>query len=502
MNKVDLEMEQFMKLAARDCHKYKRDSIEWSPYTKIWWRRRWLFQQVHWFMEGKTRDPRNLFQDCRTKGIKDPRLLSQDELTAEFYMCRHNLEILARNGQYFCLRFLKDLIAAARRSGNVSRATKVNGIIQKEAACKQWRRINRSTGKARGALTVRVKVPAAGGAVKEHTKAHGVFSEVSSVFMERFQSALIAQCHCGTFFKDIGHLADGPVAQQILEGTYEYPPDLDLATRLLFEEATATYAALSPSEIATYVTPEDFQQFWQHARESTGTSYSGLHFGHYIAASFCPGLLLLHAAKLTICARNNVSLARWGMGLTVLLEKILGNIFVHKLRVICLLEAGFNWWNKLIFAKQMMQQALAAGSIPQERYAKKHSHCNYAVLTKQFFCDSSWVLYYPAGLGECDFGDCYDCAAHPPTSLALRSWGILMPAVRLLLLTMQTMQYVLKTGFGKSSNSFGGTAASPLTGLGQGSGASPPAFMALSALIVNAYRQMGQGARITSLYAA
>jgi hypothetical protein len=128
--------------------------------------------------------------------------------------------------------------------------------------------------------------------------------------------------------------------------------------------------ALSPTAIATYITPEDFQYFWQTARERTGSSYSGLHFGHYKAASFCPNLSLLHAEKLSICARNGVALARWGKGLTVLLEKILGNVFVHKLRAICLLEADFNWWNKLIFAKQMMKQAVQEGSIPQECFAK------------------------------------------------------------------------------------------------------------------------------------
>jgi hypothetical protein len=62
------------------------------------------------------------------------------------------------------------------------------------------------------------------------------------------------------------------------------------------------------------------------------------------------------------------------------------------------------------------------------------------------------------------------------------------------------MQYVLKTGFGESTDSYGGTALSPLTGLGQGSGASPPAFMDLSLLIVNAYHLMGNGACIKSSY--
>ncbi len=161
-----------------------------------------------------------------------------------------------------------------------------------------------------------------------------MFEAVTPTLLEWFQLALVAQCHQGTFFEDVGHLADGPVAQQILDGTYVYPPDLDPATRLLFEEASATYAALSSTMIATYVTPKDFQHFWQTAREQMGLAYSRLHFGHNIAASYCSDLSLLHAAKLLICARNGVPLARWGKGLTVLLEKIMRNVFVHKLQAI------------------------------------------------------------------------------------------------------------------------------------------------------------------------
>ena len=59
------------------------------------------------------------------------------------------------------------------------------------------------------------------------------------------------------------------------------------------------------------------------------------------------------------------------------------------------------------------------------------------------------------------------------------------------------MQYFLKTGFGKSSKSYSGTSDSPNSGLGQGSGASFPGFLALSLLIVNAYRRQGHGAKIT-----
>ena len=500
MNKLDLELEQYMKAAEKDCHKYKRTNIEWSPYAGVWLVRRWLLVRIQRYLSGRIKDPRNLFRDCKRSGVKDPRCISDDELRVEFFVCKQNLEHLSKHGPHYRRQFLKRLVSTANAAGDVGRVSKITGILHREASRKRWKRVNRSTKKPRGGLTIAVKVPKPDGGADEYNTKEGVFTAVSKTLNERFQSALVAQCHRGSFFEDIGHLADGPVAQQILEGTYVYPVDLDPPTRLLFEEATATYATLSPDQVATYVTAEDFQHFWQFAKERTGSSYSGLHFGHYIAASYCPTLAALHAAKLSICARNGVALDRWGRGLTVLLEKIIGNVFVHKLRAICLLEADFNWWNKLVFAKRMMQQAIREGSIPQECFAKKYSHCNHAVLTKQFFCDSSRSLHHPAGLGECDFGDCYDRAAHPPTSIALQSWGIPQTAIRVLLSSMQTMQYVLKTGFGESEESFGGTLTNPNSGLGQGSGASPPAFMALSSLIVNAYRRMGHGAKISSSY--
>ncbi len=106
-----------------------------------------------------------------------------------------------------------------------------------------------------------VKVPTTNGGFEEFKTQDRVFRAVSATLEERFQSTLVAHCHQGTFFEDVGHLADSPAAQQILEGTYEYPPDLDQATRLLCKEAAYTNEALSPTEVATYVTAEDFQHY-------------------------------------------------------------------------------------------------------------------------------------------------------------------------------------------------------------------------------------------------
>ena len=65
------------------------------------------------------------------------------------------------------------------------------------------------------------------------------------------------------------------------------------------------------------------------------------------------------------------------------------------------------------------------------------------------------------------------------------------------------MQFCVRTGFGESDRFYGGSEENPLAGYGQGNGAAPPAFSALSALIVNAYKRMGNnGAKLTSSYTA
>ena len=78
---------------------------------------------------------------------------------------------------------------------------------------------------------------------------------------------------------------------------------------------------------------------------------------------------------------------RWGLALTVLLEKQFGNIYLEKMRAICLLKADFNWLNKLIFAKCMMDQAYDNGMVPVEQFAHCGTQASSGVLCKVLFCD-------------------------------------------------------------------------------------------------------------------
>jgi hypothetical protein len=58
-------------------------------------------------------------------------------------------------------------------------------------------------------------------------------------------------------------MGDTECSQQILDGTYEYPPDTDIWTKKILQEAHHTFMQMPGIEISTSVTTEDFQYYWQ-----------------------------------------------------------------------------------------------------------------------------------------------------------------------------------------------------------------------------------------------
>jgi hypothetical protein len=206
--------------------------------------------------------PPQPFFECRNCGVKDPWQITPDKLKTEFFVCKHNINLLQANSPHLQLKFLKNLVTKAKTRGDITRASKVTGIIQKEASRKQWRQINWSTRKAHGSLMVAVKVSTVDGGQQIQDQGRRVQSG------HPHTPRMVPVSAGGTMpprdlFQGCRPSGRWTRGSTILDSTYVYPPDLDPATRLLFEEALATYAALSPTTIATYVTPEDFQHSWQ-----------------------------------------------------------------------------------------------------------------------------------------------------------------------------------------------------------------------------------------------
>jgi hypothetical protein len=158
------------------------------------------------------------------------------------------------------------------------------------------------------------------------------------------------------------------------------------------------------------------------------------------------------------------------------------------MRAICLLEADYNWLNKYVFAKQMIDKALLEGIIHVEQFAKRGSQASHGVLASGLFCDVACALHKTSVIESMDLANCYDAVAHPIAIITLQSFKVREVMVAMMLYVLETMQWFLKTAFGQSEQSFGGTKLDPLMGLGQGNGTAVPGFLAMSTLMINVYR--------------
>jgi hypothetical protein len=74
---------------------------------------------------------------------------------------------------------------------------------------------------------------------------------------------------------NFGFLANTVLADQVLQGSYIYPENMDTHTKLLLQEARHIFHRLLKEEVVDVVLTTDFQSYWQHINEDIQSSKSG-----------------------------------------------------------------------------------------------------------------------------------------------------------------------------------------------------------------------------------
>jgi len=124
---------------------------------------------------------------------------------------------------------------------------------------------------------------------------------------------------------------------------------------------------------------------WRRVQETMGSLASGIHFGHYIASTFNPEILVLNAALANILLRMGFSYARWKKGINVTIEKTMGNYNIKKLRIILLFKADFDANNKWI-GRAVMYKAEQAHLLVEEQFGSHKFNRQFTnVLTNSSF---------------------------------------------------------------------------------------------------------------------
>jgi len=499
VNKLDKLSKDLMINAEKKCRRIKSGRIPFSPEASLWIRRTQVYRSLLRYHRGLIRNRGNLKRAARRCGIMNCLSLSAEETLARLKVCINQCDYYRSHGKYYRRKHLRKCLQTAREMDDDSREREILAIIKREGDRSFWRRVNYSMGKARGGSVRRVLVesPDQEGVLTEYTTAEAVQDAIfSNIHQKRFYLAENAPICSGGLRRKFGYNAVTRTAQRILNGTYAYPPDFDQATREICEECAKIRAMIPQDSMNTIITKEDWCKQWRGKRESTSSSASGLHFGHYIAGTSSDHISHFHALKATMILKRGVVLERWAQGLSVMLEKMFGCALITKLRSILLMEADFNATNKIIYGQRMLQQARRHNLIPEEIYSERNRLADDGTLAKVLFLDIVRQTRKSAGISSVDADNCYDRIAHPVASMVFQALGVPREAASSMLSTIQDMRFYLRTGFGDSQAFVSSTRDRKTQGMCQGNGASPAGWTVTNITMIEAHKRKGHGVHL------
>ncbi len=196
---------------------------------------------------------------ARRQQIQKPFQISMAELKARLEVCEEQNNYFRKNGERYQKKHLLQRVEAAREEGKEDVLAKILAIIKGEQDRAFWRRLNYTCSNVKDGSPTSVQVEGPNDLVDEHVTNADVENAIwTNIHFKRFYLAEEAPICKGRMREDLGYNAVSPMAQAILDKTYEYPEDFDAATRELCEECALIRQMIPADSVGTKMMKEDF----------------------------------------------------------------------------------------------------------------------------------------------------------------------------------------------------------------------------------------------------
>jgi hypothetical protein len=304
---------------------------------------------------------------------------------------------------------------------------------------------------------------------------------------EAFRAAASSPCGHGIIHDALTFTSLTTEAEDLLRGIV---PETWHRDDQLLKEFLASFAIPNSVQeadpIPTNITSEDIKKGITCWKETTTTSPSGRHLGHYKAIVQDPMLLDSLAKFMDIAITRGISIPRWQKAVDVLIEKDHGEPKIHRLRIIHLFEADYNLFLKLTWGSRLVRRAVQFNLLNSGQHGSTPGKTTMEpIMLTQLTADMSRLLKHNYARFDNDASACFDRIIVALGMLAARRCGMPVNAIRSHAKSLELMKYMVKTVHGVSDQSYSGTPFAPLFGTGQGSGASPAVWLTLVVVLLN-----------------
>ena len=276
----------------------------------------------------------------------------------------------------------------------------------------------------------------------------------------------------------------------LLTGSLPRPQGLDEYT-LAFLDQCRFHKGFQPQHLE--VTTAIHSEFWSRMDENKGSEPHGLHNGHFKVGcqspliSFCDGIIR------NLPLQTGMVPDQWKHLMNFAIEKKAGDFRLSKMHTIQMMNSEFQANNKLV-GRRAMAFAEEHKLIPpgQCGFRKQHQSIDLA-LSKRLVWDLLILQRRAAGWISNDAKSCFDRVVHSIAKIALLRFGILWGALAMMFDTLAVSTHRVRTGFGDSAESFEPPSEIAFQGCGQGNGAGPPIWAAVSSILILMMEAAGFG---------
>ena len=311
----------------------------------------------------------------------------------------------------------------------------------------------------------------------------------------------------------LGYGADKPAAEAILTGTFGYSGSDPMVHILLHHLRQTDEMRRLPCR--SIITRDEFVGKLRVWRESTATSPSGLHLGHFKSMiarhAFShvdvqgPGeirhsreeldfkqnaILEVHLAMLNYALSRGYSFQRWQTVANTILFKEPDNIRIHRTRVIHIYEADYNLALGIKWRSAMQQAEMGSELNPGQFGSRKHKSAHDPVFLEELQLEMSRLTRKTLILTNYDATACYDRIIPNLAMLASRKFGVGKSVTAANAQTLEKATYLLRTDLGLATEGYTHSESSPIYGTGQGSGNSPAIWCFISSVLYDCYDQL------------
>ena len=492
--KLDVEICGYMDEAELKCRKLKTGSHSWSPtykrtrWTLEYWKQRKIYDQ------GLHTNVSKLKTYQRRAGLTYDPSLTIKEVEGKIIEATRKYKDVKKRSEELSQEYRFRLANAKEEAGEIKAAVYLRNFNRIEAQQRLFRNIRYVENVIKGGSTVKVTIKDNNGEDIEITDRSNLEKHIlENCERIEHQTENGSQLLQKDFLNDLGKYGEGPKVNDVLNGTYCFPPTTSEATKdFLTNCKKANNATIPPTQPDIVTRYKNYIISWNRRKEKT-SSYNQ-HIGHYKACATENFLSWLMFQRYDIISQTGYTPKRHQRCVDLVIPKRQKTSHLKDLRRISLFDSEFNHFNSEV-GREGMKKGMECNALAKEQFCCPGRSSIDQLILKRCTIDHMHFKRQCYSLASCDLSGCYNRIIHTAAALALQRIGVSKKKTDAMFHTLQLMIHRIRTAFGESEGSYGGGDISKweneMQGLCQGNGSGPTIWTILSSVIFSCLHSRG-----------